>query len=381
MQSWAILVDSYRLLLSRKLFWITLIISAVVVLFYASIGFNEKGFFLLFGAVDFQSEIFKAGTEWSKTLYLGIFSYFIVGIWLTWAAIILALISTTPIFNDFMADGSIDLVLSKPISRVWVFFVKYLGSLLFVVAQVALFAVGVFLCAGWRIGVWEWKIFWAIPIVTVFFSYLYCVSVLLTMWTRSTMASLLLTILFWFGIYAIDTAEQVVNQNYYRHVVRAEAISPDNPTGFSMQPPRQTGNNSPASKAALEKQREQLKAQAERNKKEALEDAEKWGVWRDRMRWIQAFVPKTRLTIAKLDTWILGSKYSMGAIMRGEPQRARQSEQAGGNTANTNVFMEAQRRMEEDYKNRSAWYIIGTSLLFEAVVLVFACYLFYRRDF
>jgi hypothetical protein len=37
--------------------------------------------------------------------------------------------------------------------------------------------------------------------------------------------------------------------------------------------------------------------------------------------------------------------------------------------------------MQEHYDSVSAWYILGTSLAFEAVVLGFACFLFYRRDF
>ena len=79
MQVWALLVDSYRLLLNRKLFWITLVVSAIVVLIYASIGFDETGWFMFFGLTHFDSDIFKAGTDAAKSMYLGIFSTLIVG--------------------------------------------------------------------------------------------------------------------------------------------------------------------------------------------------------------------------------------------------------------------------------------------------------------
>ena len=380
MQTWAILVDSYRLLLSRKLFWITLVISGIVVLFYASIGFNDRGFFLLFGAFEFESQFFKAGSEWATTMYLGIFSYFIIGLWLTWAAIILALVSTTPIFNDFMADGSIDLVLSKPVGRVWVFLVKYFGSLLFVVAQVTLFALGVFLCAGWRVGVWEWKIFWAIPIVTAIFSYLYCFSVLMTILTRSTMASFLLTILLWVVIFALDRAERVLNEQRLRHAVRAEIISPENPEGYGLALGRSDRKMTGQQRKQREKQLKQLAPQAKRNKEKALEQAENLETWRSRVAFFQAFLPKTNQTTDKLDAWILDGKYSMEAIFRNEP-RQQQRRAEGKKSRETNPFFESRRRMEEDYKNRSGWYVLGTSLAFEAFILGFACLLFYRRDF
>ena len=45
----ALLVDAYRYLNSKKLFWITLGLSGVVVIFYASFGFDEKGMSMLFG--------------------------------------------------------------------------------------------------------------------------------------------------------------------------------------------------------------------------------------------------------------------------------------------------------------------------------------------
>ncbi|RMD73911.1 MAG: hypothetical protein D6820_17810, partial [Lentisphaerae bacterium] len=228
MQTWALLVDSYRLLLSRKLFWITLVISAVAVLLYASIGFDERGFFLFFGAAHFPSATFRAGSEWATAMYLGIFSYFIVQFWLTWAAALLALMSTAPLFNDFMAEGAIDLVLSKPVGRIRVFFVKYMGGLLFVVIQVAFFAVGVFLCAGWRVGEWNWKVFWAIPLVTIFYSYLYCVMVLMTMITRSTMASFLLTILFWVILWSVNLTERQLNQMRIRYEIAAELMEQQN---------------------------------------------------------------------------------------------------------------------------------------------------------
>ena len=98
-------------------------------------------------------------------MYVGIFSDFIVAVWLSWIAIILALISTCTIFPDFLAGGAIDLVLSKPIHRATMFGMKFVMSLLFVILQVLMFCTGIFLCIGLRLGEWNWMIFAAVPVV------------------------------------------------------------------------------------------------------------------------------------------------------------------------------------------------------------------------
>jgi ABC-type transport system involved in multi-copper enzyme maturation permease subunit len=73
--------------------------------------------------------------------YKWVFSVFVIGIWAKWAALVLALISTASIFPELIASGSIDLYLSKPISRLRLFLTKYVGGLLFVVLQMTIFAV------------------------------------------------------------------------------------------------------------------------------------------------------------------------------------------------------------------------------------------------
>ena len=45
----AMLLDAYRELNSRKLFWITLGMSVMVVIAFGSIGFNEQGMSMFYG--------------------------------------------------------------------------------------------------------------------------------------------------------------------------------------------------------------------------------------------------------------------------------------------------------------------------------------------
>src|SRR5439155_22018452 len=115
----------------------------------------------------------------ASDLYKILFSEFGIKWWLSFIATILALISTASIFPDFITGGSIDLYLSKPIGRLRLFLTKYATGLLFVALQVLVFSLASFVVIGVRGKSWEPGIFLAVPLVVSFFSYIYCVCVLI----------------------------------------------------------------------------------------------------------------------------------------------------------------------------------------------------------
>src|SRR5205807_1859151 len=123
---------------ARKLFWITLILSALFDGVFACFGVDATGFKILKWHFDMpQSE--------ARMIFKSIFRSGVIGFWLTWVATILALISTYGIFPDFITGGSIDLYLAKPISRVRLFITKFVSGMLFVTLQVVIIAIGSFI--------------------------------------------------------------------------------------------------------------------------------------------------------------------------------------------------------------------------------------------
>jgi len=206
----AIIIDSYRELIAKKLFWFVLAISLLVVVAFGSIGFNDEGVSIGYGLYTIESPMLKAGSPWIRPFMDFAFASVIVTMWLAWGSIILALISTAEVFPNFLAGGAIDLVLSKPVRRTTVFVSKYLGSLLFVLMQVALFCIGVLLVMRWRVGEWRWAILIAIPVLVLVFSYLYSIMVLFNVLTRSTLPSLVLTLLAWLSLFALHTTDRVL---------------------------------------------------------------------------------------------------------------------------------------------------------------------------
>ncbi|MDP6312221.1 MAG: ABC transporter permease subunit [Phycisphaerales bacterium] len=368
----AILRESWLTLQAEKLFKLVLGLNLLVIVAYASIGFDDTGVSLFFGLSHVDSEYVHAGTPLARTLYLGIYSAFIVNLWLAWAASILALISTSSIFPSFLKEGAVELVMSRPTRRATIFFVKYIGGLLFVAVQVGIFTIGAFLAAGWRIDVWDPMIFLAIPLVTLFYSYLFCINVLAGIITRSTLTALLVTLLFWFGTFSIHMVDDVLSTRMIEFEETADR----------------------AEKRIVELKAEHKAAAAENDTAEA-DDAEHWmqgpqkeaetartaidqlAPWETVVGIIRTTMPETDRTLNLLHRELeRDSEVSLVDLMAG-----RGFEDENEQTQEMDEYEVAGRRKMEEENEIPAWRIIGKSLIFEVIVLGLALWIFQRRDY
>lgn len=373
----ALLIDAYRQLSAAKLFWLTLGLSVLVVVLFGSIGFNDKGMSIFFGLTQIENDMFTSGSVWSRGLYIGIYSNFLVTVWLAWIATVLALISTCTIFPEFVRGGSIEMSLSKPVSRLQLFFMKYVVSLLFVLLQVTVFCVGIFFCVGLRLGEWNWNLFAAVPIVLVFYSYLFSVNVFVGVLTRSSITALLLTVIFWMGLWSSQTAETLLNQFVTQQEVKIdsfeEGIIEDEVELLALE------EKSPDD-FRIERKRERINSMKE-DVREARESFDQIEAWHRPTKWILTVLPKTGQTIGLLDRWMSdNSGFDIAAIMRGEMDIFENMEEIDVTTHGARK-RETMRRLLEDYRGRSLWYVVGTSLLFEGFILAIAAWIFVRRDY
>ena len=343
----ALLIDGYRQVNDRKLFWITLGLSGLVVLIIGMLGVTPDGAKVLFW--ELPNPMFNSTVMPPDAFYKFVFTSLGISLWLAWIASILALISTGSIFPDFLAQGSVDLVLSRPISRVKIFFIKYLSGLVFAALQVTVFTVGSFLVIGLRGGVWEPGLFIAIPVFVLFYSYLFSVCVFLGVLSRSSMLAILLTILLWFCLFIVNFSEALVLQNWARSQIKLERLEER------------------LAKAETESQ-EDTAALLER-----VDEA------RDKARGVQRFVdafyltktvmPKTGETIALLERWLIHAAHLPRQQIDDDSSQWEIDHQA------------MQDKLQTLYRERSVGWIIGTSLIFEGVLLTLACWRFARRDF
>ena len=203
MAFWAIVSDTIREIRAKKLFWVSLMLSTTCIAALACVSFDEQGMKILWHRIpDFS--LSTSDPLFASSISTFVLSPFLIGMYVGKLGTILGLVGTAGIFPRMMERGSIDCILARPISRWKLFFAKYVGGLMFMVIQASFFVVGSFLVVGIRWQVWLPGYLWSILLLVVLFSYLYCVSVAFSIWTRSAMASLLLTLAFWFLIASLQ---------------------------------------------------------------------------------------------------------------------------------------------------------------------------------
>ncbi len=403
-QTLALLLDAYRELNSKKLFWFTLAISCIIALAFAAIGIDQKGLSLLWWNIGDFGGFVNSDVIPKDQFYKTIFSNFGVSFWLGWLATILALVSTSGMIPDFIAGGAVELTLSKPVSRVRLFLTKWSVGLLFVGLQVAAFSLACFLVIGIRGGSWTPRVFLAIPIVLLFFSYLYSVQALLGLLTRSTIASLLLTLLFWLFLFLLNMADVIVLNGRETNVVKRESLVAK---VERLETSTSKRLKETALKAAQAKARETAQAggktieQAEldaitvpeptkeeiaaastsvREAKEAIVDGDaakpKWDLACRAVVTSKTIFPKTSETTALLDRYLVKT-----LDIPTPEEKEDENVQAIRRQLSAADQRKVQKRMEELLRGRTESWIIGTSVLFECLVLGGACWIFSRRDF
>ncbi len=346
-QTLAIFLDAYRNLQSKRLFWLVLALSGLVVGCFGLLGINDRG--LVVGIWQLDHPWLNTHHVKPATLYKWLFATLGIGVWLSWIGTILALISTAGIFPDLLTCGSIDLVVSRPISRLRLFLTQYVAGLLFVTLQATVFSLASFLVIGLRGGVWEPGLFVAVPVLVVFFSYLFSVCVLIGVKTRSTVAALLLTLLFWFFVYAVSASENTLLM--FRNM-RAEGMS------WSIGPEAETaqatpGNNPPRSQQPSD-------GASNHQTPRGLRSLD---TMYSLVYALHTALPKTNETVDLLERWLIR--------FADLPKRDH----------NPSAQEKVTQRTIQAIRSRSPWWILGTSLGFETVVLAWAAASFCRRDF
>jgi ABC-type transport system involved in multi-copper enzyme maturation permease subunit len=369
-QTLALFLDAYRDLNSRKLFWIVLILSALVAGSFALVGLTPTGFQIM--KWNIPSEYLNSGYISPADFYNVIFDWYGIGLWLTWAATILALVSTGGLFPDFIATGAVDLYLSKPISRLRLFVTKYLFGLLFVAVQIVCFCGASFLVIGFRGGVWEPGLFIAVPLVVLFFSYLFCVCVFLGVWTRSTIAAVLLTILFWLALWGVHKTENVLLMfkiSAENQVARQDRQI-DN-TQKALAHARTVASTRPTTRYSEEVK--SLESQLERQQENRGSVPSALIVTHQLFYETLTVLPKTNDTIDLMDRQLVNLAH-LQHVAETQQDSANQNSSQVGNPEDAKAF-------NKEMAKRTTGWIIGTSLTFEFIVISLAAWVFCRRDY
>lgn len=103
----------------------------------------------------------------SALIYLFTIGGSLVGIML------LGMFATASIIPSFLKRGTIDIYLSKPISRLQLLFAKYLGGVSSIAAAMLYFYLGMFVVVGLVTGIWNTAVLYAWLLAVLFFGAVY----------------------------------------------------------------------------------------------------------------------------------------------------------------------------------------------------------------
>lgn len=128
-----------------------------------------------------------------------------------WIFALVAVVVTAAFVPNMMSKGALDLVIAKPVSRVWLLVCKYLGGLTFMFMLTSFAVLGVYLMVGIRMGIWSPHFLAAIPLLTIQFAILYAVSTLIGVFTRNALVAILGTVAVWFLLFAFGTIDSRIH--------------------------------------------------------------------------------------------------------------------------------------------------------------------------
>lgn len=387
-QTLALFLDAYRELNARRLFWIVLGLSGLIVGSMACVANDAEGLVVLWWHIDlpFLSTAVMPRPMFYKLMFIALG----INVWLTWAAMVLALVSTSGIIPEFVSNGSIEMALSKPIGRLRLFLTKYATGLLFVALQVTVFSLGAFLVLGLRGGEWSWRLFLAVPLVVLVFSYLYALCALIGLLTRSGIAALLLTVLCWLMIFLVHTTEtgvllQLRVENEQAVVQRRADLETREAKLTEAKAARDEAAASPERAADLARLNEQI-AGMERTiatRQTRLQSVEstlrKLRIAHSILFGVKTVMPKTAETSGLLQRALL-TKEDQDRLI------ARAPEPPPGFERDTEPDLRVsqrfvQREVNRILRGRSIGWVIGTSLAFEAAMVLLAAAWFVRKDY
>lgn len=185
----ALIRDTMREALARKVFWGFYGLSTALILFFLfllkiDVVEGARATVSLFGQTSPRSQdVLKL----VRGFHGGIASF------LYSAGMFLAVFASAGLIPTIFEAGRIELLLSKPVSRHHILLGRYVGNLLVVALNVCYLIVGVWLIFGWKTGVWNSTFLCAIATTVFMFAVLLSVVVLVSVLSESAALATMIT--------------------------------------------------------------------------------------------------------------------------------------------------------------------------------------------
>jgi ABC-type transport system involved in multi-copper enzyme maturation permease subunit len=136
-------------------------------------------------------------------------------------ALMLSVVITAFFIPNLLRKGSVDLIISKPIGRTQLLVYKYVGGLTFIFLLSSVSIGGVWLALAVRSGLWDPSFLLVIPVLTFTFAILYSVSTVVAVFTRSAIASILVSLGFMLFLYILGQIKSFFDLNKVANIMEA----------------------------------------------------------------------------------------------------------------------------------------------------------------
>jgi ABC-2 type transport system permease protein len=185
----ALIHDTFREALARRVFWGLFALSTAMILFILFLLRID----IVEGAV---TTVGIFGTSLSRRIWnperLVNHAHATVAAFLYTFGMLLALFASATLMPSVLEPGRIDLLLSKPISRPHLIIGRYIGNLLVVAVNIAWLFVGVWLILGWKTHIWHKGFLYAIFTTIAAYAVLLAVIVLVAVvWESAALATMI----------------------------------------------------------------------------------------------------------------------------------------------------------------------------------------------
>ncbi len=124
--------------------------------------------------------------------------------------VFVAILVSASIIPQTFEPGSIDLLLSKPLSRSLLFLTKFVGGCAFILLNAAYLIVGLWLYLGLRFDIWSNRLLLCIPVFLFLFSIYYSVSAFAGVVWRNAVVCVVMAILFWAACFVVGTTKGAI---------------------------------------------------------------------------------------------------------------------------------------------------------------------------
>ncbi|MCZ6596204.1 MAG: ABC transporter permease [Planctomycetota bacterium] len=229
-------LDAIAQVLDNRVFRIMAILVFLPILMTFVIGFREEEIVILFGLErweygEWMRHFSMFGTGMSPDQIedpQGVMIESLSALFVDWIAgnlgIVIAICATAFFVPRMVEKGAADVLFHKPISRLVLFLSRYVAGLLFVGSLTVVMVVGMFLGFLLVSGRAETGLLWAALTLTYLFALVYAVTMTIGIVTRSTVASILLSLMFFFGSGLIHVIWISKEQNVARNVLESIGI-------------------------------------------------------------------------------------------------------------------------------------------------------------